>query len=170
MQNVFTLIFCAIAVSLDSFVVGFSVALKKKTNLTLPVAVCLVTFVLCLVTNTLGVALRHHLDNFANLFGATLLFLLALNNLKHKEETLSLYPITLKQCFAVGFSVGMDGAVANLTIVPLGFGIIAPIVFALTHFLTVFWGQKMASKMRLSNTNKLSALILFALAIAKIVN
>lgn len=171
MQETIVLLSTALIVSLDSFVAGFSLSLNKKSNAVLPVAVALVTFLLCAATYAIGSVLSNYLDGFADLFGAVILFTLAVINLFKRdcEQTYSLRSITLAESVVMGFAVGTDAAVANLSLAVAGYGIAAPIVFAVTHYFTVLIGQKLAGKVTLKNTNYLSAAVLFALALSKII-
>ena len=169
MKNLLTLALTAVIVSLDSFVAGFSLSLNKKANLTLPSAVALVTLVLCLLTTLLGELLQGYLGKVVDYFGAGLLALLALLNLIKDDdgEQAKLDTVTLTESMTIGAAVGMDAAVANLSLSLAGVGLLAPIVFAITHFFTVLLGQTLACKVKLDHTNIFSAVILLVLAISK---
>ena len=171
MKNLLTIAVTAIIVSLDSFVAGFSLSLNKKANLTLPSAVALVTLVLCLLTTLLGELLQGYLGKVVDYFGAGLLALLALINLVKDDEgeQTKLNTVTLTESMTIGVAVGMDAAVANLSLAMLGVGLVAPIVFAITHFFTVLLGQHLAHKVRLEHTNIFAAVILLVLAISKMI-
>ena len=167
-MTILTVATTAIIVSLDSFVAGFSLSLNKKANLTLPSAVALITLLLCLVTTLVGSFLEKYLGKNVDYFGAALLALLAIISLVRKdEENTSLKTVTLTESCTIGFAVGMDAAVANLSLT--GVGLIAPLVFAVTHFFTVLLGQVLAKKVQLEHTNILTAAVLFVLAITKII-
>ncbi len=111
------------------------------------------------------------MDGYADLFGAAVLFVLAIINLfkKDDDQTYSLRQITLGESVTMGFAVGTDAAVANLSLAMQGLGVVAPIVFAVTHYFTVLVGQKLAGKVVMKNSNYLSAAALFILAFAKII-
>ena len=169
-KNVLMVAITSVVVSLDSFMAGFSLSLNKKSNVLLPLTVAVVTLLLCLATTLIGVALANVLEKFVNYFGAALLLLLAAMSLFRREETTSkLTSVTLGDSLAIGVAVGMDAAIANLTFVGIGVELIAPIVFAATHYCTVFAGQKLATKIQLRHTNLFCAAILLVLAISKIV-
>ena len=171
MKNLLTIAVTAIIVSLDSFVAGFSMSLNKKANLTLPSAVALVTLILCLLTTLLGELLQGYLGKAIDYFGAGLLALLALINLVKKDEgeQAKLNTVALTESMTIGVAVGMDAAVANLSLAMLGVGLVAPIVFAITHFFTVLLGQHLAHKVKLEHTNIFAAVILLVLAISKMI-
>ena len=60
-------------------------------------------------------------------------------------------------------------SIANLTLATGSTAFVAPIVFAVTHYFTVLLGQILARKIAIPKSNVFSAVILFALAITKIV-
>lgn len=170
MRETVTLFTCAIIVSLDSFVAGFTLSINKKNNLALPAAVAAITLVLCLITTFLGNILKHVLSEYADIFGAAILLILAVFALFRKEETRqSLDTVSVSESVAIGFAVGTDAAVANLSLAMQGYGIIAPLIFAVTHFFTVFLGQLLAKRITLSHTNILSATVLTVLAVIKFI-
>ena len=168
MKNLLTIAVTAVIVSLDSFVAGFSLSLNKKANLVLPAAVALITLVLCLATTLIGELLQGYLGKVVDYFGAALLALLALVNLvKSDGEQANLATVTLCESLVIGIAVGMDAAVANFSLALMGVGLLAPIVFAVTHFFTVLLGQILARKVKLEHTNVFAAVILLVLAITK---
>ena len=171
MKNLLTIAITAIIVSLDSFVAGFSLSLNKKANLLLPSAVALITLLLCVVTTLVGELIQGYLGKVVDYFGAALLALLALINLvkDDDESKTNLATVTARESLLIGVAVGMDAAVANLSLALLGVGLLAPLVFAVTHFVTVMLGQLLARKVQLQHTNVLAAVILLALAISKMV-
>ena len=179
LKNLLTVGLTAVIVSLDSFVAGFSVSLNRKANPTLPSAVALITLLLCLCTSVIGRYLSRYVEQFVNYVAAALLALLALFNLlkKDEEEAARLKNVTLGESLTIGVSVGMDAAVANLSLsldatsalTIFGVSLLAPIVFAVTHYFTVFLGQVLAQKVELKYSNYFSAAILLMLAISKVI-
>lgn len=171
MKNLITVAVTAVIVSLDSFVAGFSVSLNRKISTLLPSAVALITLLLCLATSLIGRFLSNYVERYVNYVAAALLTLLALFNLikKDDDEAARLKSVTLGESLTIGVSVGMDAAVANLSLSLNGIGLIAPIVFAVTHYFTVFLGQVLAQKVELKYTNYFSAAILLALAVSKLI-
>ena len=170
MKNILIVAITALVVSLDSFMAGFSLSLNKKANQTLPCAVAVVTLLLCLVTTFIKKVLEQYIEQIANYFGAALLIFLAVINLvKRDEPNNKLSAVTLGESLTIGVAVGMDAAVANLTLATDSFELIVPLVFAVTHYFTVFLGQRLATKVQLSHTNVFSAVILIVLAITKVI-
>ena len=157
-------------VSLDSFVAGFSVSLNKRRNSTLPAVVALVTFVMCVITTFVGYALQGILDEYVNVLSAVILTLLAVMNLlKEDENSINMQALTLYECAAVGVAVGLDASVANLSLALDGYGVIAPIIFAVTHYFTVLIGQVLAGKIEMRYSNVFSAAVLLVLAASKFI-
>lgn len=170
MQSFLMLAVTSLIVSLDSFVAGFSMSLNKRQNVMLPAIVALVTFTMCLATTLLGYVLQGVLDNYVDIFSAIILVALAITNLLKKEENIiSMQALTLSECVALGVAVGLDASVANLSLAVSGYGVVAPIVFAVTHYFTVLAGQLLAGKVTLRNTKILSAVVLFVLAVTKFI-
>lgn len=169
MTNVWMLIASAVAVSVDSFVVGFGISLDKKSDVRLPCSVGFATLLLCLATTIWGRFLQTYLQNYVKYLSSMLLFSLAVSSLRKNNETLLLQKLSLKQCLSIGFTVGLDGAVANLTLVSLNLGIITPMAIAVAHLIAVAIGQKMANKIKMNHAERLSACTLFALALLKLI-
>ena len=179
LKNLLTVAVTAVIVSIDSFVAGFSMSLNRKMGPTLPSAVAFITLILCILTSVIGRYLSNYVEKYVDYIAAALLALLALFNLFKKEEeaTTRLKDITLYESMTIGVSVGMDASVANLSLALdgssvlaiAGVSLLAPIVFAITHYFTVFFGQLLAQKVELKYSNYFSATILFALAVSKLV-
>ena len=170
MKNVLIVAITAVVVSLDSFMAGFSLSLNKKANRILPLTVAIVTLLLCFVATTIGAVIERYIEHIANYFGAALLVSLAVFSLIRKEETSNkLSSVTFSESLTIGVAVGMDAAVAILTLIGSGTELVAPIVFAVTHYFTVFLGQTLAKKVQLERTNIFSAVILIVLAISKVI-
>lgn len=168
-MKILTVALTAIVVSLDSFMAGFSLSLNKKSSPTLPAAVALITLLMCLATSFVAKVLSTLDSRAVNYFGAVLLLSLAVVCLfRSDSNTTSLTPVTLTESLTIGVAVGMDAAIANLSLAGDGLEVIAPIVFAVTHYLTVALGQVLAKKVILSHTNVVSAVMLLAIAVTKL--
>lgn len=168
-MNVLYVIATAITVSIDSFIAGFSIALNKKKNLTLPLTVACVTYILCVTASVAGTLLKDFLENYVGFIGMAIMLCLGTVNL-FKPQNENLQTISFTQCIFVGFAVGMDGAAAALSLTLQGIGdiVFTPILFSFTHFLTVHLGQCFAGSTKLHHTNYISAAIFYFLAIIRI--
>lgn len=169
MKNIFLILITAVTVSLDSFVAGFSLSLNKRSDTMLPAAVALMTLLLCLATTLLGKYLFAHAEQYVNWVGAALLLLLAVIDLFDGQcNNVQLGEVTLFESLTIGIAVGMDAAIANLSLTLDGVGLAAPIIFTVMHYFAVWLGQKLANKIALEHTNVLSAVILATLALLKL--
>lgn len=168
-MNLIFVLLTAITVSIDSFVAGFSLALNKQKNITLPLTVALVTFWMCLSACFLGNLLRPLLLGYVRYVGAAILFGLGICNLL-KKESAALGKISFSQCLAIGCGVGLDGAAAALSLVLQGMGdtLFLSVLIAATHFVTVFAGQRLAQIAKPKHANVFSAAILFVLGALKL--
>lgn len=162
----------AVTVSIDSFVAGFSLALNKQKTLTLPFTVAFITYLLCLAAVLTGSFLRQLLEGYQKYIGAAILFGLGACSLLKKDDKRSFGEISLSQCMAIGFGVGLDGAAAALSLALQGIGdkTLLPVLFAATHFVTVYAGQKLATIVKPKKANEFSAAMFFGLGILKLLD
>lgn len=161
----------ALTVSADSFAAGFSLALNRQKSLILPCTVAAVTYFLCLAACVAGEVLKPLLSRFVNYIGAAILFGLGVAGLLGRE-TETLRETEFSQCLAIGFGVGLDGAAASLSLVLEGTGdaVFLPILMAVTHFVTVFAGQRLAQIAKPRHAGVFSAVLFFVLAAAKLLD
>ncbi len=161
-------VFTAFLVSIDSFVAGFSLSLNKRNN-NLPTAVAFATLVLCIATSVFGKVIGKHLDvQTVNVIGGVLLATIGSCNLFAQEtEQTNLVEQNFWQNLAIGFAVGLDASIANLSLSLQTFDIVAPVTFSLFHYVSVWLGQKFADKLTLKHSNVICATILWLLAVTK---
>ncbi len=169
-MNILYIMATAFTVSIDSFIAGFSLSLNKRKKISLPVIVAIVTYALCLVASLAGTLLKDFLQNYVKIIGVGILILLGISALLRKESQ-TLKDISLSECFAIGFGVGTDGAAAALSLVIQGVGdiVFTPILFAVTHFVTVYAGQSLAQTSKLPKANIISCVMFLVLATLKLV-
>ncbi len=168
-MKMLTIAVTAIVVSLDSFMAGFSLSLNKRPSSVLPAAVSLITLLMCTVTTFVGAVISHYAESFTDIAGGVLLFILAAATLLKKENIgMCLTDVGIAESCAIGVAVGMDAAIANLSFAGELPALLTPIIFAVTHYLTVALGQVLAKKVQLVHTNIFSAVILAALAMTKL--
>lgn len=168
-MKIVTVAVTAIVVSLDSFMAGFSLSLNKRATTVLPSAVALITLLMCMATSAIGKALSAFAEQYVNVLGAVLLLALAMLALFRTEEAhASLTAVSIGESVTIGVAVGMDAAIANLGFAGQGLEWVTPIVFAVTHYITVALGQVLAKKVRLRHANVFSAVILAVVAITKL--
>lgn len=139
---IYFLILTALTVSIDSLVCGFSLALVCKKKLYVILGVALTVFVMCLITNYAPVVLENKLSEKTASFGGLILILVGVYNLlKGKNDTAIKENSPLLQSLLTGFAVGLDGAIANLSLSLMGMNAIyVPIIIAVMHALAIFVG------------------------------
>lgn len=169
MNNLLIKFFTAFVVSLDSFVVGFTLSLNKRDD-NLPISVAFATLTLCIVTTILGAVIQDVVsEKTVNLIGAMLLIVIAVNNLFDcKYEQISIRKKSLFQSIMVGFAVALDAGIANLSLSLNETNVLAPLLFTAFHYVTVLLGQKLACNVSLRHANVISAVALVVLAISKL--
>ena len=166
------LITTALTVSIDSLICGFSLSLNTKRKLPVAIGISLTVFLLCLCAHYLGFYLKNVLtEKTANLGGIILIAVGVFNLLstkKHEPTKGSL----IKQIIVVGFAVGLDGAVANLSLCIMGYdAFYIPLLIAFTHFITISVGIFLSSQKVIGAIGKFDCaapIILIALGLYKV--
>ncbi len=138
------LILTALTVSIDSFVCGFSLSFTNRKKLPVVLIIALTVLIMCLFTNFAPVFFNGFLDENASIFGGLVLIIVGLFNLvkclKNTKANDKKLAVSSK-IFMVGFAVGIDGALANLSLSLMGLNALyVPITIALTHALMVYLG------------------------------
>lgn len=142
---IYFLLLTAFTVSIDSLVCGFS--LGKTSNKKLSVIVCVFTavIVMCFITNYFALLLKNLSTFITTVLGAIILIFVGIYNLylclKNKPTE-----IGNKTFLFAGFAVGLDGAMANLSLALMGINTFyVPIIIALMHALMVTLGILLSS-------------------------
>ena len=140
------LILTSLTVSIDSLVCGFSLALVCKKKLYVILGVALTVFAMCLVTNYATVIFEDTLnEKTAYLGGLILIFVGVYNLLKRKDESNIKNYKPLSQALITGFAVGLDGAIANLSLSLMGMNaFFVPLTIAIMHALAITVGVLLA--------------------------
>lgn len=161
----------AFAVSIDSMLAGFAIGLKTKKPWFFATIAALATLALCFFATFLAMLASDGYDNLMKIAGAVFFVIIGIANFCKKTEQMP-KSVSAKEYVALGFAVGTDAGIANLSVCLLGYTQLwIPFVFAFMHFATVSLGAKLANTKltgKLKNTNKLSGLILFCLGIFKL--
>lgn len=172
-MNLIFLLSTAIAVSIDSFICGFTVSFKYEKKLPLLLGITLVVFALCLITNYLGVYLSEFLTEKTANLGGIILIALGVYNLFSKEKTQIETKSILKQSLLLGFGVGLDGAFGNLSLALMGYNsFFVPVTIALTHLVLIGMGIFLSERHFLKIFKKLDfipSLILILLGLYKLI-
>lgn len=136
------LILTALAVSIDSFVCGFSLALGKNKKLPIIIGIALTVFVMCALTNYLTTFFNERIsEKTASLGGLILIGVGVFNLFKSNKDECPKSKSALCQSLITGFAVGLDGAFANLSLALMGINAFyVPITIALMHALMIAVG------------------------------
>jgi len=136
------LIITALTVSIDSFVCGFSLALKGGRKSPIVLGIALTVFVMCLITNYATTFFAESITERTASLGGLILIGVGIYNLvkKDTEETTPTRS-AFKESLITGFAVGLDGAFANLSLSLMGINeLYVPITIAVTHALMIALG------------------------------
>lgn len=163
----------ALAVSLDSGFAGFAMGMKTERYWAgFPLAVAVITLLLCVIAVKAGEILDGLLGDFVTFAGVAVLALVGIINFFKSEKCEISHRPTLKESLLIGAAVGTDAAAANFSLCLMGHtSFLIPLLFAVTHFITVSAGFFLANRSFLKNlkhTNKFAGLLLVSLALFKL--
>lgn len=135
---IYYLIITALTVSIDSFLCGFSFSLSKAKKIPLVLIISLTVFIMCLITNYATTTFTGILNEKTVRIGGLILIGVGVFNLVKKNDELKYHKNFLIQSLTAGFAVGLDGAVANLSLAIMGINAFyVPITIALMHGLMI---------------------------------
>ena len=137
----------AFTVSIDSFVCGFSLSYSVKKKLPIIFVIALTVFIMCAITNYLTVFLADKLTQRTACAGGIILIGVGLYNLlkKDKEQSEQFNGSAVKQSFITGIAVGLDGAMANLSLALMGINsFYVPLTIAIMHAIMIALGVTLA--------------------------
>ena len=155
---IYFLLITALTVSIDSFVCGFSLSLKggKKTPIILGIA--LTVYAMCLLTNYLTALFADSISEKTASLGGLILIGVGIINL-FKKDTKSNEPKNrraITESLVSGFAVGLDGALANLSLSLMGINdFYVPLVIAIMHALMITLGVLLARAPLIKNFAKI---------------
>lgn len=164
-----------LTVSLDSFICGFSISTNKNKKFITVIGIALTVFIMCLITNYLGIIFCKILtEKTANFGGIILIFIGFYNLFKKNEKFKQTTNNILIQAISLGFAVGLDGAFANLSLSLMGINkFYVPLTIALMHALLIYLGLTF-SQLKFIKNNKIigviSPLILIFLGLFKLLS
>ena len=152
------LLLTALSVSIDSLVCGFSLSLIKPKKLPIVVGITLIVLLMCTITNYLAVIFSNILSQKTASIGGLILVGIGLYNLINKEKDSKHSSNKLyKQIIVSGFAVGLDGAVANLSLSIMGINAFyVPLTIAVFHGAMIFIGVTLASFPFIEKLNRYS--------------
>ena len=154
---IYFLLLTALTVSIDSFICGFSLSLSKGNKFYIILSITLIVFVMCLITNYLALFLSQFLTEKTASFSGLILIGVGIYNLLKKDKENKSESSHKKQVFLTGFAVGIDGAIANLSLSLMNINAIyVPIVIALMHGLMISFGVFLPNAPIIKNLSKYS--------------
>ena len=144
---IYYILLTAFTVSIDSFVCGFSLSLNGNKKMPIILGISLTVLAMCLTTNYLTTVFSSKLNEKTACLGGLLLILVGVFNLikKEREPSSKNYKSILAQSLITGFAVGIDGALANLSLSLMGLNAFyVPLIIAITHGLMISAGVMLA--------------------------
>ncbi len=143
---IYFLLITALTVSIDSFVCGFSLSFNSGKKPLIVLGIALTVFAMCLLTNYMTVFFADKITERTACLGGLILIGVGIFNLVKKEHNFSsAEKSAVKQIFISGFAVGLDGALANLSLSLMGINAFyVPVVIALMHAVTISLGILLA--------------------------
>ncbi len=170
---IYFLLLTAFTVSIDSFVCGFSLSFYGKRKFYIVLIIALTVLAMCTITNYLAVILSDVLNNQTTAFGGLILIAVGLYNIFKNDNVEISKKHTIKQTFITGFAVGLDGAVANLSLALMGINAFyVPVTIALMHAVMIALGIAVSQTKPAKKLGKLHLfppIVLILLGIYKII-
>ncbi len=169
----FSLLLIASMVSLDAFFTGFAVGVKNKYRFLYIFYSTIVVFGMCMASYFVSKYLVHNMPFNLSLIGGILFIFLGLKSVieeiiaikKKKDKPL----VTIKDSFAYGFTLGLDGSFALFTLKPCMLIFTAPVLIIFMHFLLFNAGWIFSSKfIKLDKLSWLSGIMLIMLGLLKV--
>jgi putative Mn2+ efflux pump MntP len=166
------LLLTTFTVSIDSFFCGFSLAFNRKNKYVIIPGIALTVFAMCLLTNYGAMALQHYLSQKITCLGGFILIFVGVYNIFKKNDQISTNGNIIKQSILIGFAVGLDGALANLSLSLMGLNsFFVPLLIAVMHGMMISLGILLANTKLVVSFNKigfLPPLILILLGLYKV--
>ena len=146
------LILTALTVSIDSFFCGFSLSFACKRKLPVVTIIALTVFVMCLIANYGVKYFSSILNEKSSALGGLILIGVGIYNILKKDDELSLNQ-TFKTAVLSGFAVGLDGAIANISLSLMGLNAFyVPLTIAIMHGITIYLGACLSQIKSLNKT------------------
>ena len=138
---IYFLLITALTVSIDSFVCGFSLSLTNNKKLPLILGIALTVFIMCAVVIYATAFFADKLTEKTASLGGIILIAVGIYNLVKSDNETIKERSTLSQALISGFAVGLDGALANLSLALMGINAFyVPITIAVMHALMIALG------------------------------
>ncbi len=169
---IFFLLITAFTVSIDSFVCGFSLSFKSQKKIPVVSIIAFTVFAMCLTVNYCTSFFVGFLSEKTASLGGLGLIAVGIYNLLKKDKNSNVKGNVIKQSFLTGFSVGLDGAFANLSLSIMGINeFYVPLIIALMHAILIYLGMTLSKIKFINKIEKFSfipPIILIVLGLYKL--
>lgn len=173
-MNAFFLIATALTVSADAFFCGFSLSLGGEKKAPVLAGISMTVLCLCLAAGLLGSALSDVFTEEVSLLGGLILAAVGVYNLTGETNPQKKRRGAMKQSVLVGVAVGLDGAVATLSLTMMGYpSLVVPLVVTAMHFLTILLGillSESAAFSKMKRARAVAPIMLIALGVYKMLS
>lgn len=168
----------AITVSIDGFISGFAVGIKKtKINFKKLIIIGIIPIIMAIPVMFLGNFVNDFISNeIANYIGFCLFLILAISSffqIKNSKESNEQNLINLTNSIIVGITIGIDSSVSAFSLALNNHNpIITPFYFGIAHGILIYLGNVLSLKKKISNIHfikYLSPILFIVLAITKII-
>ena len=168
---IYFLFITSLTVSIDSLICGFSLTLGKGKKLPYVLGISFTVLCMCLITNYGALLFKDVLSEKSAIIGGVILILVGIYNLLFGKKQVC-NKNALIESFITGFAVGVDGALANLSLSLMGINAFyVPPFIALMHAIMIYVGCSLSQckiSKKLFKLDFLPPLILIALGLIKI--
>ena len=166
------LLLTTFTVSIDSFFCGFSLAFNNKNKYIIVPGIVLTVFTMCLLSNYGAIAMQQYLNQKIACLGGFILILVGVYNIFKKAENINTNGSVIKQSILIGFAVGLDGSIANLSLSLMGLNsFFVPLLIAIRHGIMITLGILLTNTKFVVGFNKigfLPPLVLILLGLYKV--
>ncbi len=145
---IYFMIMTAFTVSIDSFICGLSLSLSTKKKLPVIFGIVTTVFIMCCAVNYLTTFFADKLtETHACLGGVVLIAVGIFNMIKSTNKSSINEKSALGISIITGFAVGLDGALANLSLSLMGLNdFFVPLTIAFFHGLMIGLGLLLTTK------------------------
>lgn len=138
---IYYLFITAFIVSIDSMVCGFSLSLRKQRKLPIVLGIAITVFGMCVPVNYLTMFFADKITDKTACLGGLILVGIGIYNLLKKKEDVKEIENAFVQTLLTGFAVGLDGALANLSLSLMGLNsFYVPLTIAIIHAIMICFG------------------------------
>lgn len=168
----------AITVSIDGFISGFAVGIKKtKINLKKLIIIGIIPIIMAIPVMFLGNFVNEFIkDTIANYIGFYLFLILAISSffqIKNNKNNSDQNLINLTNSIIVGITIGIDSSISAFSLALNNHNpIITPFYFGISHGILIYLGNRLSLKNKISSIQfikYLSPILFIILAITKII-